>query len=123
MARLAIVALLTTSACSLYYGDGKSGTTADASAQSPAEQDFTNKVLPILEANCGACHATGAGGAQDFLAGSSPVEILYNLESSQPPLIDMGDPSASLLLHMGPHEGPALDNTAQAVIVEWLNQY
>ncbi len=126
MPRLALAVLVMTSACSLYYGDGKSGppsTTADASAQSRPEQDFANKVLPILMTQCGACHDNAAEpGAMAFLSGSSPSAILLNLETQDPPLIDMEQPANSLLVRKEAHEGPILNSEAQAVILDWLNE-
>jgi hypothetical protein len=80
-----------------------------------ALESFDKEVMPILSANCAACHATMPN--VDFLK-SEPDARQRMME--WPDLVDLQSPSDSLLLNKGSHEGPALTIEQSAVILEWI---
>lgn len=84
-------------------------------AERAAIESFDKDVMPILSANCAACHATMPN--VDFLK-SEPDPRQRMME--WPDLVDLQAPSDSLLLNKGSHEGPALTVDQSAVILEWI---
>ena len=80
-----------------------------------ALEAFDKEVMPILTANCAACHATMPN--VDFLKSEpDPRERMMEW----PDLVDLDSPSDSLLLNKGSHEGPALTIDQSAVVLEWI---
>lgn len=84
-------------------------------AELAAIESFDKDVMPILSANCAACHATMPN--VDFLK-SEPDPRQRMME--WPDLVVLTSPSDSLLLNKGSHEGPALTVDQSAVILEWI---
>ena len=80
---------------------------------------FVQDVWPAL-GGCTGCHATQP--AIDFLAPGTADGAYDTLFAFQPAVVDMKSPSASLLVTMGKHTGPALDSTSFAVISKWLDR-
>ena len=88
----------------------------DASeAELAALESFDKQVMPILGANCAACHATMAN--VDFLKAEPDARQRM---MAWPDLVVLASPSDSLLLNKGSHEGPALTVDQSAVILEWI---
>lgn len=80
-----------------------------------ALESFDKEVMPILQANCAACHATMPN--VDFLK-SEPDPRQRMME--WPDLVKIESPSESLLLNKGSHEGPALTVDQSALVLEWI---
>jgi cytochrome c553 len=81
----------------------------------PGEPLFA-ALLPELDASCGgACHVKGAGGAPTYLAGPDPYASIKAF-----PGIVVSDPSTSLLLTKGRHEGPDLIDPLRTQVEQWL---
>jgi hypothetical protein len=82
-----------------------------------ARERWTNQAWPAL-GTCAGCH--GSQPAIDFLAPNTADGAYATVFEFQPPVIDVGAPSSSLLLTMGKHTGPALDPSAAAALLAWL---
>ena len=82
-----------------------------------ARERWTNQAWPGLGA-CAGCH--GSQPAIDFLAPGTADGAYTTVFEFQPPVIDVGAPSSSLLLTMGKHTGPALDPASAAAVLGWL---
>lgn len=80
---------------------------------------FVDQVWPELGA-CTGCHA--AQPAIDFLAPGTADGAYDTLFTFQPAIVDMKSPSASLLVTMGKHTGPALDTSSQQIVTAWLER-
>jgi len=80
-----------------------------------ALESFDKEVMPILSANCAACHATMPN--VDFMK-SEPDARERMME--WPDLVNLTAPSDSLLLNKGSHEGPALTIDQATVILGWI---
>jgi len=80
-----------------------------------AIESFDKQVMPILSANCAACHATMVN--IDFLK-SEPDPRQRMMQ--WPDLVALDAPSDSLLLSKGSHEGPALTVEQSSTILEWI---
>jgi hypothetical protein len=98
-----------------FAGCVEHGSTPPGGPPSDAEELFEEKVLPVLEARCGACHATQV---PIFLGGLTAETIRQNLLDSG--VIDLENPAASRLLTKGQHSGPPLSAAEMAAIREWL---
>lgn len=85
--------------------------------QLSARDTFVQRAWPMLS-SCVGCHATQP--SIDFLAPGQADTAYKTLFDFQPPVIDVGAPSASLLVTMGKHTGPALGTDASNAIIEWL---
>jgi hypothetical protein len=89
------------------------------STQTPmtARERWTSQAWPALGA-CSGCH--GMQPAIDFLAPGTADGAYTTVFEFQPPVIDVGAPSSSLLLTMGKHTGPALDPASASAVLGWL---
>jgi len=94
-------------------GDNKTPITGTISRN--ADQVWRNKILPMLDANCMACHASQE---PSFLAGDTPWEVRDTLLGSG--LVDIAEPTMSRMLTKGAHSGPALTASQASDILEWL---
>jgi mono/diheme cytochrome c family protein len=111
MRTAAIVILL--AACST--SEPKSSTTT---AELTADEAWVQLALPVLTANCIACHGDNPSfGSINFLGGSTAFEIRDTLLASG--IVDEGM-STSRLLTKGLHEGPHFDGAQLQSIVTWL---
>ncbi|HEU5057860.1 MAG TPA: hypothetical protein VFU21_15115 [Kofleriaceae bacterium] len=121
MRRLLSIAFSVATACGLVGCTAgeialrESGDDDASEAERAALESFDKQVMPILSANCAACHATMPN--VDFLK-SEPDPRQRMME--WPDLVDLQAPSDSLLLNKGSHEGPALTVDQSAVILEWI---
>ncbi len=95
---------------------GSSDSSSDGSGDSDAKQDFVAKVYPSLSQTCQECHATGKSGAPVFLGASA--DISYTAIDGFPGLI--APPSVSPIIQKGVHSGPALTDTQNTLVTEWL---
>ena len=95
-------------------GDGMSST--DTSGLS-ARAQWDQRAWPVL-ASCAGCH--GKQPAIDFLAPNTSDGAYTTVFAFQPPVIDVEVPSASLLLTMGKHTGPAFAPDQAAAVLAWL---
>jgi len=84
-----------------------------------AAHQFSDRAWPAL-AVCAGCH--GAQPTIDFLAPGTADGAYASVFAFQPAIIDLDAPSASLLVTMGKHTGPALDPTSAQVVLDWLEQ-
>jgi hypothetical protein len=82
-----------------------------------ARERWTSQAWPALGA-CVGCH--GSQPAIDFLAPNTADGAYATVFEFQPPVIDVGAPSSSLLLTMGKHTGPAFSPGAAAAVLGWL---
>jgi hypothetical protein len=82
-----------------------------------ARDTFTQRAWPALS-GCVGCH--GSQPSIDFLAPGMADKAYETLFTFQPPVIDVGAPSASLLVTMGKHTGPALATSGASAVIEWL---
>lgn len=81
-----------------------------------AKQFFVEKVYPQLQPTCAGCHATGKHGAPVFLADNPDGS--YNAVTQTPGYV--APPSLSPIVQKGLHTGPALTDTQEKVVSEWL---
>src|SRR5579883_3163888 len=73
-------------------------------------------VLPGLSARCGgSCHVQGKFGAPAWL---SPPDAYQSIKGYKG--IVVSDPSTSIVLTKGPHEGPDLIDPLRAQVQQWL---
>src|SRR4051812_13201603 len=79
-----------------------------------AHAQFVQTAWPAL-ATCAGCHA--AQPTIDFLAPGTADAAYTTLLAFQPGIVSIDQPDTSLLVNMGKHTGPALDQTAQAAIL------
>jgi len=90
----------------------------EGGASSGAQSTFNDKVYPSLSSTCQECHATGKSGAPVFFGNSA--EVTYHAIEGFPGLL--APPSISPLVQKGPHSGPALTDTQNTLVTEWLKQ-
>jgi hypothetical protein len=96
---------------------GSGGSGGSGGAPSGAQNFFNQNVAPILMANCAACHlANGSAAAPQFLGPNQ--SSMYATLKANPSLT--GEPSHSMLLTKGTHEGPALTSTQASSVRLWL---
>jgi hypothetical protein len=88
-------------------------------AAADAQAEFEQSAWPALQ-QCVGCH--GAQPTIDFLAPGTADGAYMTLFAFQPPVVDVASPSASLLLTMGKHTGPALDPSTSAILLAWLER-
>src|SRR5262249_17979612 len=74
---------------------------------------FSGEVYPALNPVCGACHATGVGGAPTFFG--ADVNATYPLFKQR-----NYDKPNSVLETKGAHEGPALTAAQKASVDKWI---
>jgi hypothetical protein len=84
-----------------------------------AAHQFSERAWPALSV-CAGCH--GSQPTIDFLAPGTADGAYATVFAFQPAIIDLGSPSASLLVTMGKHTGPALDPTSAQTVLDWLDQ-
>jgi len=91
----------------------------DPTQPTEAEQLFIDDVLPMLEANCVACHGSRstAGFENGFLAGESWLEVRATLLASA---VIGPEATRSRLLTKGEHSGPHLSAEQTSLILRWL---
>ena len=85
--------------------------------QLSAREMFNQRAWPGLS-SCAGCH--GSQPAIDFLAPGTADGAYTTVFSFQPPVVDVEVPSASLLLTMGKHTGPAFSADQAAGVLAWL---
>jgi cytochrome c553 len=94
---------------------GTSTSPGDGGAGDPGAAMFQS-LLPALNASCGsACHAAGTAGAPAYLA---PPDAYGSIKAF--PGIVVSDPSTSVLLTKGRHEGPDLLDPLRSQVEQWL---
>lgn len=72
--------------------------------------------LPGLSTRCGgACHVQGKFGAPAWIGPPDPYQAIKGYKG-----IVVADPSASIVLGKGPHEGPDLIDPLRAQVQQWL---
>jgi cytochrome c553 len=95
------------------------GTLETPGGQTPEEraaiQSFEKDVVPILNANCGACHSTMVN--IDFMVADPDVRTRM---MTWPNLINLIKPADSKLLTKGAHDGPALLPEQATAILGWI---
>jgi hypothetical protein len=84
-----------------------------------ARSQFVQNAWPALSA-CVGCHGTQP--TIDFLAPGTADGAYDQLLAFQPAIVDLATPSASLLVTMGKHTGPAMDAMAEQTVLTWLDQ-
>jgi len=94
------------------------GCSTTSQPEGRAERAWEDLALPILQADCAACHATP--GPLGFLAGDTPLAIRMSLLEYQPPIVDLGAPASSRLLTKGAHDGPGFSAQEAADLLEWI---
>lgn len=112
--RLAAIA-----ACASLVGCDVGNPTPDP-VVSPAElarAKFEHEGWAALD-RCLQCHKATPSIA--FLAPGTVGEAYTSLLDFQPPVLDLGSPSSSLLLTMGQHRGPALTPQESAALLGWI---
>jgi hypothetical protein len=82
-----------------------------------ARQLFISKAKPVLDNNCGACHA-GSMPVIDFLQAPDPMAVRAKLLASD--YLNLEAPQSSRLLTKGAHSGPALIASQASDLLEWL---
>jgi hypothetical protein len=97
------------------------GCLGDSTTSSPttltARQTWDQRAWSALS-TCAGCH--GNQPAIDFLAPGTADGAYTTVFSFQPPIVDVEVPSASLLLTMGKHTGPAFSADQAAGVLAWL---
>ncbi len=78
---------------------------------------FADKIHKSISDTCKDCHATSKNGAPVFLGANA--EASYNAIEGFPGLI--AAPSFSPLVQKGVHSGPALTQTQNDLVTQWLN--
>lgn len=91
--------------------------TSTGTVELPAREQFMSAAWPAMS-TCAGCH--GKQPAIDFLAPGTAEGAYASIFEFQPPVIDVDVPSASLLLTMGKHTGPAMLPQQTAPIIAWL---
>jgi hypothetical protein len=79
-------------------------------------------VYPSIENTCGGCHNTGVDGSPKFLVAMDANTSYQNLDARGDIIVD---PSQSLMLHQGAHDGgkaPALTADQTTTVTNWLTQ-
>ena len=80
-----------------------------------SRERFEADVRPVMEARCAACHAFVGGAGPSFMKPDAYDSVL-----AYPGMITR-DPTASLLVTKGPHNGAIYFNTAETLtIIGWL---
>jgi hypothetical protein len=83
-----------------------------------AHDVYVNEVHPSLIQTCGGCHnPDGQVGAPAFL--DYDAELSYPLSKAYPGILTQ--PASSILITKEPHDGPALSDTQQAIVGNWLS--
>lgn len=77
---------------------------------------YTSKVHQSLSDTCSGCHATGKAGAPVFFGSSA--DATYTAIETFPGLVSA--PSLSPLMQKGVHSGPALTQTQNDLVTQWL---
>lgn len=90
---------------------------SDAAPPSTPREHFVTRAWPALD-TCVGCH--GSRPTIDFLAKGTADTAYDTVLAFQPPVVDLSAPSASLLLTMGQHTGPALDPADAEAVFAWL---
>jgi len=114
---IAAAAILMTTACSGLIDDGGNGGLTPAQAK--ARQAFLTKALPVLSTNCNVCH-DGSRENIGFMAGDADLAKHDTLMAYEPAVVNLDSPGSSRLVTKGQHEGPPLDGTQTAALLEWL---
>jgi hypothetical protein len=89
----------------------------DTTTPLTARDSWNQRAWPAL-ATCAGCH--GKQPAIDFLSPGTSDGAYTTVFAYQPPVIDVEVPSASLLLTMGKHTGPAFQADQAAAVLAWL---
>jgi hypothetical protein len=94
---------------------GPTGASGSEPAYDPAvgRAIFEQELLPLLRAECGACHEQTVA---PFLGGADP----YTTILSWPGVVVPRQPTQSALVTKGAHEGPALSPPADATARNWI---
>jgi hypothetical protein len=112
--RIGIVGLAV--AAAVGWACGSSDNSDSGGTSSGAGGMFKDQVYPSLSSTCQECHATGKSGAPVFLGATA--EISYTAIEGFPGLL--APPSISPLIQKGPHSGPALTDTQNTIVTNWL---
>jgi len=91
--------------------------TQPALAPPDAQTLFATSAWPAL-AVCNGCH--GKQPTIDFLAPGTPDGAYATIFAFDPPIVDLQTPSASLVLTMGKHTGPALSPPSASAVLAWI---
>ena len=110
----ALVGLLFSVAVVACSSDGDKNENGTSPAD--AKTFFANKVHPQLAATCKECHQTGKNGAPVFLGANGDAS--YTAMLGFPGMISA--PSFSPIIQKGRHSGPALTQTENDLVTQWL---
>jgi hypothetical protein len=110
------IALLSVVAAATAWACGSSDSSTDSASGSDAKKFYLTKVNDSLDSTCKECHATGKAGAPVFLGATG--EISYTAIDGFPGLI--AAPSVSPIIQKGAHSGPALTQTQNDLVTQWL---
>jgi mono/diheme cytochrome c family protein len=92
------------------------GTTSALDAGGDPALALFQAVLPSFSARCGgSCHVQGDFGAPAFIAPPDAYKAIKGYKG-----IVVADPSTSLVLTKGPHEGPDLIDPLRSQVQQWL---
>lgn len=116
---LATLALALGAGCTGLISAGGGANTGTPEEQA-AKTAFIEKALPVLNANCVACH-NGSQSGIDFLKGDSDLGIRDTVIAFDPPVVNFDAPQSSRILTKGAHNGPALLADQASALLEWLN--
>ena len=102
-------------------GRAESETLAPVVAVGPVS--FARQVLPIFQENCAECHGTETKEVE--LGLTTYADVMKGSEYG--PVVEAGDPTASILFDMVsagemPQDAPALDEDEIALIRTWIEQ-
>lgn len=89
--------------------------------QEKARKVWITKAHPVLDTNCGSCHA-GSRPEVAFIEGApDPYAQKTDLLSYEKMIVVLSNPQTSDLIKKGAHEGPALTAAQASGIIEWMN--
>ena len=84
--------------------------------QKAARAAFDTQVMPLLDSNCAACHASEPN--VDFM---KPDPDIYTRMVEWPALVNTNEPTQSKLLTRGAHTGPARTPEQSSTVLGWIN--
>jgi mono/diheme cytochrome c family protein len=118
MVRLSVGAFLMIAVvgCTGLIDGGSSGLSDE---QKGAKAQWETDAYPVLQTNCGVCHAGQRVGV-NFLGGATADEAKAMIMAYQPPVINFDAPGSSRVLSKGLHDGPELTAAQSSSILQWL---
>ena len=106
--------------CTLYFGDDQPpADDPPPPSLSQAERAWVEQALPVLKAQCVACHAsTSTDPSINFLAGNTVWEMRQSILASG--VVNVDVPQSSRIFTKGAHQGPAMTASQTSDLLEWL---